>query len=390
MSDAPFIPFCRPTIEDDEIEAVVATLRSGWITSGPRVVEFEKAFAAYAGTPDAVALNSATAGLHVLLAAMGVGPGTEVVTTSMTWPSTVNVIELLGATPVFADIHEDTLQIDAADVRRRITPRTRAVVPVHFAGQPSDLDALAAAVEGTGAAIVEDAAHAVGTEYRGRRIGARRHPAVFSFHPIKNITTGEGGMITCHDAELAARLRVLRFHGVSKDAWSRYGRSGSSRYEVVEPGWKYNMLDLQAALGLRQLAKFERFNAARARLAARYDAALSEIDGIRIPGRVPWPSVHAWHLYVIQVDTARSGIERDALIAALAAEGVGAGLHFTPVHMHSWYREKYGFAAGSLPVTERVGERILSLPLYPLLSDADQDRVVDAVRRILAREAARA
>ena len=228
--ELPFIPFCRPTIEDDEIESVVATLRSGWITTGPRTAEFEETFARRAGAPIALAVTSATAGLHLTLAALGIGPGDEVVTTSMTWPSTVNVIELLGARPVFADIDESTLQIDPLDVARVMTRRTKAVVPVHFAGQPADLDALERVVQSTPAVIVEDAAHAVGTEYRGRHIGARPHPAVFSFHPIKNVTTGEGGMITCHDEELAERIRLLRFHGVTKNAWNRYGRAASPRY----------------------------------------------------------------------------------------------------------------------------------------------------------------
>ena len=383
--DVPFIPFCRPTLEDDEIESVVETLRSGWITTGPKVAAFEKAFAAFAGAPIAVSVSSATAGLHVALAAMDIGPGDDVITTSMTWPSTVNVIELLGARPVFADVHEDTLQIDADDVRRVLTPQTKAVVPVHFAGQPADLDALEGVVAGTDIRIVEDAAHAVGTEYRGRHIGSREHPAVFSFHPIKNITTGEGGMITCHDEAFADRMRTLRFHGVSKNAWNRYGRAGSARYEVVEPGWKFNMMDIQAALGLQQLTKVARFNAARAERAARYAELLGNVDEIRPLGIVPYPHAHAWHLYIVRVDAEKAGLTRDALISELAHEGVGAGLHFTPVHGHEYYRQKYEFAPGHLPATELVGEQILSLPLYPLLALDDVDRVVAAIERIIGR-----
>ncbi len=382
--DPPFIPFCRPTLEDDEIEAVTKTLRSGWITTGPQVAAFEKAFAESVDAPFALALNSATAGLHVTLAALDVGPGDDVVTASMTWPSVVNMIELLGARPVFADVHEDTLQMDAAHVRSVMTPRTKAVVPVHFAGQPADLDALEAVVAGSGATIIEDAAHAVGTEYRGRPIGARAHPAVFSFHPIKNITTGEGGMVTCHDEALADRIRTLRFHGVSKDAWKRYGRAGSSRYEVIEPGWKCNMMDIQAALGLRQLGKVRRFNAARRERAQRYAERLADVDAIRPLGVVPYPHVHAWHLYIVRLDTERAGISRDDLISELARRGVAAGLHFTPVHEHAYFREKYDIAPGLLPATERVGEEILSLPLYPLLPLDDVDRVADTLRTVVA------
>lgn len=390
MSDPPFIPFCRPTIEEDEIAEVVETLRSGWITTGPRAAAFEEAFAASVDAPHALAVTSATAGLHVTLAALGVGPGDDVVTTSMTWPSTVNVVELLGARPVFADIDERTLQIDPADVARVVTPRTKAVVPVHFAGQPADLDAIEEAVAGTGAVIVEDAAHAVGTEYRGRPVGARPSPAVFSFHPIKNVTTGEGGMVTCHDEALADRIRLLRFHGVSKNAWNRYGKAASPRYEVIEPGWKYNMTDIQAALGLRQLGKVERFNAARRHLAGRYAEAFADVPEIRPLDVVSYPHVHAWHVYIVRLDTARAGIARDELIAELARRGVSAGLHFTPVHAHAWYRERYPTRDGELARTERVGEEILSLPLYPLLSEEDQDRVVETTKDIVRRSACRA
>ncbi len=384
MHDEPaFIPFCRPTIEEDEIASVVETLRSGWITTGPKVAAFETAFAEFAGAPIALAVNSATAGLHVTLAALGIGPGDEVITASMTWPSVVNAIELLGAQPIFADVDEDTLQIDPAHVRSLLSPRTKALVPVHFAGQPADLDALEVAISGGDAVIVEDAAHAIGTEYRGRHIGSRPQPAVFSFHPIKNITTGEGGMITCHDEALADSIRTLRFHGVSKDAWNRYGRSGSARYEVVDPGWKFNMLDIQAALGIQQLQKVERFNSARAERALRYAEAFAGVDAIRPLGVVPYPHTHAWHLYIVRLDAERGGLSRDELISAMAARGVGVGLHFTPVHQHAYYREKYALQPGHLPRTEAVGEQILSLPLYPTLSFDDQDRVIRTLLDVL-------
>ena len=386
MNDPDFIPFCRPTLGDEEIASVVESLKSGWITSGPKVLAFEAAFRDRLGVPHAVAVNSATAGLHVALAALGIGPGDEVITTSLTWPSTVNMVELLGAKTVFADVLPGTLMIDPADVARRITERTRAIVPVHYAGAPADLAALDACIARAGGpgkiTLIEDAAHALGTEYQGVEIGAGAHTTVFSFHPIKNITTGEGGMVTTRDEKLADRMRTLRFHGVSKDAWSRYGRSASPRYEVIEPGWKYNMLDLQAALGIEQMKKLERFNEQRAALAARYGDLLADVAEVRPLEAVPYDHVHAWHLYIVRLDLARLDIGRDAFMGELGQEGIGVGLHFTPVHAHRFYADKYGFRAGDLPASEAAGETILSLPLYPLLTPLMQDRVVAAVKKV--------
>jgi UDP-4-amino-4-deoxy-L-arabinose-oxoglutarate aminotransferase len=282
---------------------------------------------------------------------------------------------------VFDDVIPGTLLIDPADVRRRVTERTRAVIPVHYAGAPADLDALSDAA--CGRPVLEDAAHAVGTRYRGVEVGAGPNAAVFSFHPIKNLTTGEGGMVTTRDDALAARMRLLRFHGVDKDSAARNAGIGSPRYEVVEPGWKYNMLDLQAALGIEQLRKLERFNRERAALAARYDAAFADLLQVRPLETPAYDHHHAWHLYIVRLDLAALTIGRDEFIAELRKLGVGAGLHFTAVHLHRWYREKYGFRAGDLPVTEDACERILSLPLYPLLGTERQDRVIDAVRRVV-------
>jgi UDP-4-amino-4-deoxy-L-arabinose-oxoglutarate aminotransferase len=384
MNDAEFLPFCRPTIGEEEIASVVESLRSGWITTGPKVLAFEAAFRERLGVPHAVAVNSATAGLHIALAALDIGPGDEVITTSLTWPSTVNMIELLGARPVFADVLPGTLMIDPADVRRRVTERTRAVIPVHYAGAPADLDALEAAIGIQDIALIEDAAHALGTGYKGGEIGTRAHTAVFSFHPIKNITTGEGGMVTTRDEKLAERMRTMRFHGVSKDAWSRYGRSASPRYEVIEPGWKYNMLDLQAALGVEQMKKLERFNGQRAELAARYAEGLADVPEVRPLERVLYDHVHAWHLYIVRLDLARLSIGRDEFMGELGKLGVGVGLHFTPVHLHRFYAEKYGYQSGDLPASEAAGEAILSLPLYPLLSFAMQERVLAALKQVVA------
>lgn len=391
MSARGVVPLSQPTIGDEEIGSVVDCLRSGWLTSGPKVLAFEAAFRARLGVPHAVAVNSATAGLHLTLAANGVGPGDEVITTSLTWPSTVNAIELLGARPVFADVVPDSLLIDIDDVARRITERTCAVIPVHYAGAPADLDALDSVISGRPIVVLHDAAHALGTLYKGREIGAHptsdeRGATVFSFHPIKNITTGEGGMVLTQDDRLAQRLRLLRFHGVTKDAWARHEGQGTAHYEVIEPGWKYNMLDLQAALGIEQLAKLDRFNQDRAERAARYDELFEGIGEIWPIGRPPYQHDHAWHLYVVRLGLDRLPMGRDQFIRALAEEGVGSGLHFSPVHLHRYYAEKYGYRMGDLPVTEQAGEAILSLPLYPAMTGAQQDHVVSAVKKILAAE----
>ncbi len=381
MSEPDFIPFCRPTIEEEEIASVVESLKSGWITTGPKVQAFEKIFRDRLNVPHALAANSGTAALHVLLAAMNVGPGDEVISTSLTWPSTFNDVELLGAKSVFADVLPGTLLMDPADVKRRVTKRTKAVIPVHYAGAPADLDAVAAAAPGV--PIVEDAAHAVGTAYKGVEIGAAKHAAVFSFHPIKNVTTGEGGIVTTRSDELAAQMKILRFHGVNKDSQSRYAKAASPRYEVLRPGYKYNMLDLQAALGIEQMKKLDRFNRTRTELAMRYHAAFADVPEVRVPESPKYAHVHAWHLYVVQVEIDGLTIDRDAFMAKMGELGVGVGLHFTATHLHKYYREKYGMKAGDLPVTEAACERIVSLPIYPRLTHAEQDRVVAAVKKVV-------
>jgi len=381
MSEPDFIPFCRPTIEDEEIASVVESLKSGWITTGPKVQAFEKIFRDRLGVPHALALNSGTAALHVLLAAMNLRPGDEVMSTSLTWPSTFNDAELLGLKSVFVDVLPGTLLMDPADVKRKLTKRTKAIIPVHYAGAPADLDAIAAAAPGV--AVIDDAAHAVGTWYKGVEIGAGKTPAVFSFHPIKNITTGEGGIVTTRSDELAAQMKLLRFHGVNKDSASRYAKAASPRYEVLRPGYKYNMLDLQAALGIEQMKKLERFNKTRAELAMRYHAAFADVPEIHVPESPKYAHVHAWHLYIVQVDLDRLTIDRDAFMAKMGELGIGVGLHFTAVHLHKYYREKYGMKEGDLPVTEKICERIVSLPLYPRLTHAEQDRVIAAVKKVV-------
>jgi dTDP-4-amino-4,6-dideoxygalactose transaminase len=375
------IPFSRPDIGEDEITEVVDCLRSGWITTGPRTSRFEEEFARYVGAQHAVAVCSATAGLHLAFLALDLQPGDEVITSSMTWPATVNMILFAGGVPVFADIEADTLNIDVGAIERKLSSRTRAIVPVHFAGQPCDMDPILALAREHGLAVIEDAAHAVGTEYRGRRIGGLGNAAVFSFHPIKNITTGEGGMITTDDDSFAARLRLLRFHGVERDAWKAYGTTRLPHYDVVMPGLKYNLTDIHAAVGLRQLARLEGFLQRRTTLAHRYDAVLAGLPQVHPLGRVPYPSRHAHHLYVVRLGLEQLTATREQIMGEVQAAGIGLGLHFLAVHGLSYYRQRFGNLDVELPAATDASRRIFSLPLYPLMSEADVDEVCSVLHR---------
>jgi dTDP-4-amino-4,6-dideoxygalactose transaminase len=378
-----YLPFTRPSITEAEIQEVSDTLRSGWITSGPRVAAFEREFSQYVSAPFGIAVNSGTAGFHILFQALGIGPGDEVITPSLTWPSPVNMMEFIGARPVFADIDRQTFQLDPASVERVLTPKTKAIVPVHFAGQPCDLDAFQALCGKYGLILIEDAAHAVGTEYRGQRIGSGKNPAVFSFHAIKNLTTGEGGLITVSDEKLRERLVSLRFHGVDQDAWKRYAREASKGYDLFEPGWKYNLTDIQAAVGLAQLRRIKEMNARRAKLAELYDRLFDETPEIIRPARVPYPSRHAWHLYTILIDSERTGLTRDEFREEMRKRNIGTGLHFLAVHQLSYYRERYRPAPKLLRNSEYVAARIVSLPLFPDMQEEDVVGVVEEIRDIL-------
>jgi dTDP-4-amino-4,6-dideoxygalactose transaminase len=378
------VPFSRPSIGEEEIEEVVRCLRSGWITSGPLTAQFEKDFAAYVSASHALAVSSATAGLHLTMLALDLKPGDEVVTTPMTWPATVNAILFAGGTPVFSDIEPDTLNLDVSLMERKIGPRTRAILPVHFAGQPCDVDRILELARSSKIALVEDAAHAIGAELRGRRIGGlESEAAIFSFHPIKNITTAEGGMVTTGDADLDRRFQLLRFHGVERDAWGAYGRQQLPRYDVTIPGLKYNLTDLQAALGVHQLRKLDRFITGRTRLAQRYDEAFADVAEVRPLERVTYPHRHAHHLYAVRLATERLSIDRDQFAAELQALGVGVGFHFTAVHELTYYRRHLGEFSAELPVATAASKSLLSLPLFPSLAEEDQDHVVDCVRRIV-------
>ena len=368
-----FLPFSPPAIGEEEIAEVVDTLRSNWITTGPKTKRFEREFATSLGAPGALALNSCTAGLHTALATLGIGPGDEVITTPMTFAASVNVIEHVRARPVLVDVEPDTLNIDPAAVARAITPRTKAIIPVHFAGHPVDLDAL----ESHGLTIVEDAAHALPASYKGRRIGSGRNPVAFSFYATKNLTTAEGGMLT-GDPEFLDRARVVSLHGMSRDAWKRYDQGGSWRYDILLPGFKYNMTDIQAAIGLCQLQKLAAFDERRRAVVAQYQAAFGDQEALEIP--VERADVtHAWHLYTLRLRPDALRIGRDQFVQELTRRNIGTSVHFIPIHLHPYYRDTYGYAPDALPVAFSNFERIFSLPLHPRLSDGDVADVVEAV-----------
>ena len=371
-----FLPLTRPDISEDDIAEVVDTLRSGWLVYGGKTQRFEAEFRKLAGAEHAVAVSSCTAGMHLALLAAGVGPGDEVITSPLTFPATANVIVHAGATPVLADICADDLNIDPAEIERRVTPRTKAIMPVHYAGQPCRMDEILAIARRHGLLVIEDAATAAGAYYRGRPIGSLGDATVFSFYAIKNMTTGEGGIVTTDDAALAEKVASLRNHGLDSNAWNRYAKEGQPFYTVTEPGFKYPFTDLQASLGLGQLRRLREFNEKRTRLAALYGKLFARLPEVETP--TVRPEVESnWHLYVVRLREA--GISRDAFIAALRERGIGTAVHYLPVHYHPYYRERFGFGKGDYPVTEREFERLVSLPLFPLMSEADVERVVGAV-----------
>jgi dTDP-4-amino-4,6-dideoxygalactose transaminase len=372
-----YLPFSRPALGDEEISEVVDTLRSNWITTGPKTKRFEADFTAYLGAPGALALNSCTAALHTALATLGIGPSDEVITTPITFAASVNVIEHVGARPVLVDVEGDTLNIDPAAIEAAITPRTRAILPVHYAGHPAELDAIWEIAAGNGLAVVEDAAHSLPAKFKGRLIGSGRNPVAFSFYATKNLTTAEGGMLT-GDAEFLARARIRSLHGMSGDAWRRYGKGGSWRYDVLCPGFKYNMTDIQAALGLWQLRKLARFQRRRREVVEAYRRGFADEEALELP--VERPTVeHAWHLYVLRLRLDALEISRDRFIEELATRNIGTSVHFIPIHVHPYYRDKYAYAPDDFPVAYASFCRMLSLPLHPQLSDQDVADVIEAV-----------
>ncbi|MFV9510481.1 UDP-4-amino-4,6-dideoxy-N-acetyl-beta-L-altrosamine transaminase [Tepidibacillus sp. LV47] len=371
------IPYALPWIEEEEIEEVVAALRSNWLSKGPRTVEFEKQFANYVGTKFAVALNSATAGLHLSQLAAGIGPGDEVITTPYTFVATANTILHTGAKPVFVDIDPVTMNMDPSLIESKITNKTKAIIPVHFAGYPVDMDLVMEIARKYNLYVIEDAAHAVYSMYKGRMVGSIGDLTNFSFYATKNLVTGEGGMVTTNNEELADKIRVMSLHGMSKNAWNRYSDKGSWFYEVEYPGFKYNMTDIQAALGLVQLKKLEKLQQIREQYAMMYNEALKEIEGIILP-YFDDVNRHAWHLYVIRLKENYFTIDRAQFIEELKERGIGTSVHFIPVHLHPYY-QKLGFKYGDYPLAEKAYEAAISIPLYPKMTKEEVQRVIEAI-----------
>ncbi|WP_312665045.1 UDP-4-amino-4-deoxy-L-arabinose aminotransferase [Pantoea sp. CTOTU49201] len=372
------LPFSRPSLGEEELAAVKAVFESGWITTGPKNAELEEAFCQLTGNQHAIAVSSATAGMHVTLLALNIQPGDEVITPSLTWVSTINIITLLGATPVMIDIDRDTLMVTPEQIEAAITPRTRAIIPVHYAGVPADLDAIRAIGERHGIPVIEDAAHAAGCYYKGKHVG-QQGTAIFSFHAIKNMTCAEGGLIVTDDAALADRMRSLKFHGLGVDAYDRHTHGRKPQAEVIMPGFKYNLPDISAAIALVQLKKLPAINERRAAIAQRYLNELADTPFLPLT-QPEWAHQHAWHLFIIRVDEAQCGITRDALMETLKAQDIGTGLHFRAAHTHKYYRERYPQL--SLPHTEWNSDRICSIPLFPDMRDEDVTRVISALRQI--------
>ena len=378
-----FLPLALPWIGEEEKRLVLETLDSGWITTGPRAHELARRVAERAGAKHGLAVNSATGALHLALAALGVGPGDEVITPTWTFAACVNVIEHVGAKPVLVDVEPDTLCLGPRAVEAALTPRTRVVMPVDYAGHPCDLDALAALARSRGVRLVEDAAHALGASWHGRPVGSFSDVTAFSFYATKNLTTGEGGAAVTNDDALAERMEVLSLHGMNRDAWKRYADTGSWYYEVVAPGYKYNLSDVLAAIGLGQLARFDEMQRRRAARAARYLAGLADCPEVRLP-RVREGAVPAWHLFPIALELERLTCDRARFAAELRAENIGTSVHFIPIHRHPHFRDSFGLRAESFPVAESAYLRALSLPLFPSMSETDVDDTIAAVRKVAA------
>ncbi|MDD5698228.1 MAG: aminotransferase class I/II-fold pyridoxal phosphate-dependent enzyme [Victivallaceae bacterium] len=377
-----FLPFTRPDVTDGDIAEVIGVLKSGWLTNGPKNAAFEEKMCEYTGCKNAVALSSATAGIHILLTALGIGPGDEVITPSLTWVSTANMIVLAGAKPVFAEIDRDTMLVTPESVEACITERTKLIVPVHYTGVPVDLDGIRAVADKHRIPVVEDAAHALGTFYKGRHIGTG-NTALYSFHAIKNITCGEGGMLTTNDDSLLAKIKMLKFHGLGVDAFDRQNKGRSPQAEVFEPGYKCNLTDICAALGFSQLLRINQINARRTALARRYRELFADIEGVEpLHDPAGYDFTHSWHLFVIRVTSDK--ISRDAFMTRLKELNIGTGMHFRAIHLQKYYREKMGFKPGDLPATEWNSDRICSLPLFPAMTTADVEAVVTAIKHVLA------
>ena len=377
-----FLPFHVPDIGEEEIESVTAALRSGWLTTGSKVKQFEEEFAAMVGVRHAVAVNSCTAALHLALEAAGVREGDEVIVPTMTFAATAEVVTYFRAKPVLVDCTADTLNIDPEKMEQAMTPKTKAVIPVHFAGHPCRMDEILLIARARNLPVIEDAAHAFPARYCGRMVGTIGDATCFSFYATKNMTTGEGGMVTTNNPEWAARMRLMSLHGLSRDAWNRYSAQGAWAYDILSPGFKYNLTDIAAAIGIPQLRKCERFWKIREHYAEVYREGLSDLSELILP-RVEPEVRHAWHLYVIRLDTARLCIGRNEMIERLKQAGIGCSVHFIPLHLHPYYRDTWGYRPEDFPVSTKAYDGILSLPLYPRMTESDIHRVVDVVRTLV-------
>lgn len=377
-----FLPFHVPEIGQEEIEAVVETLRSGWLTTGPKVKQFEEEFARQVGARYAIAVNSCTAALHLALEAIGLREGDEVIVPTITFAATAEVVTYFNARPVLVDCCSDTLNIDVEQIERAITPQTKAIIPVHFAGQPCALDSILEIAKANNIYVIEDAAHALPARYREKTVGSIGDITCFSFYVTKTITTGEGGMITTNDRTWAERMRSMSLHGLSHDAWKRNSSHGSWFYEIISPGYKYNLTDIAASLGIAQLRKCDRFREVRRGHAAMYDEGFRDISQIRVP-HVKDEVQHAWHLYVIQLNLEQLSIGRNEMIESLRKENIGTSVHFIPLHLHPYYRDTFGYGPKDFPVASAVFDRILSLPIYPKMTKANVLEVIHSVTEIV-------
>lgn len=380
-----FLPFSRPSIGEDAIESVAESIRSGWVAMGPKVTQFEKTFSEYVGSKYAISMNSATAGLHSSVMAMGIGKGDEVITTPMTFASTVNAIILAGAKPVLVDIDRHSLNIDVNKIEQAVTSRTKAIIPVHFAGMPCDMDVIEEIAKKHKLMIIEDAAHALGASYKGRKTGSDKgkgHVAVFSFHPTKNITTAEGGIVCTEDEEIAEYLSVFRQNGMSKGAWNRYSSSGNTHYDVPVPGLKYQMSDIQAAIGLSQINQLDDFNRRRREICEAYEKELSDCPGISFQQSAGYEHVHSRHIFPILVDTDALKIDREAFMQQMKEHNIGTAIHYNAIHLFSGYVKALGKKKGDFPEAEYVSDRICSIPLFPAMTDDDVAYCIGAIREI--------
>lgn len=382
MARAKFLIFGSPKIEKEEIKEVVSTLRSGWLSTGGKVERFEEMFKVYIGSKHAMALNSCTAGLHLSLLVNGIGSGDEVITTPMTFAATANTIIHVGAKPVFADIELPSMNINPDRIEERITAKTKAIIPVHFAGRACNMDKIMAIARKHKLIVMEDAAHAIGAQYHHKKIGNLGNLTCFSFYVTKNIVTGEGGMVTTNDDELAEKIKIYSNHGMTKGAWKRYSEDGFKHYEILYPGYKYNMMDMQAAIGIHQLPRIERYYKKREEIWKRYDEAFKDLPVIT-PALPESNTKHARHLYTLLIDLNNAKIDRDTFQQALHKENIGTAIHYIALHLHSYYREKFGYKKGNFPNAEFVSERTISLPLSAKLNDEEVEDVIRAVRKVL-------